>query len=126
MNTTPHGCKYASCGRARMRMRKRAAVAEPSAPRQQSYSHKTFIRCITFAPLRAPLYNVVSSSHVYLPSWMVRKKSMHVVNTTNKIPPPGPNLNTLGMKPLYNAAKPSSLATVTNSGNVQTYRVSPA
>lgn len=57
---------------------------------------------------------------------MVLKKSIQVVNTTNKIPPPGPNLNTLGMKPLYNAAKPSSFATSKTEGNVHLYLVEPA
>ena len=35
--------------------------------------------------------------------------------------PPGPSLNTLGRKPLYRAAKPSSLMTVATAGQAQLY-----
>ena len=43
------------------------------------------------------------------------------VNTTSKIPPPGPNLSTFGRKPLYRAEKPSSFMTVPSAGHAQLY-----
>ncbi len=51
----------------------------------------------------------------------VRIKPETTSKTTSKIPPPGPSLRTFGTKPLYNAAKPSSRATMATPGSVQLY-----
>lgn len=40
---------------------------------------------------------------------------------TNRTPPPGPNRRTLGAKPLYKAANPSSLNTTPRAGYAQLY-----
>lgn len=50
-----------------------------------------------------------------------RNQSITPVYTTNKTPPPGPNLSTFGKKPLYSAPNPSSLITVPNPGHAQLY-----
>lgn len=93
-----------------------------------------------FGRRKLPMYCLVEFPHVsniffdcvaffaFLPSqptsympFMPRKKSIIPVKTTSKIPPPGPNLSTLGMKPLYSAPKPSSLKTVPRAGKAQLY-----
>ena len=49
-------------------------------------------------------------------------KTPRVNSTTRRrTPPPGANRRTFGINPLYNAAKPSSRAIVTNAGYVQLY-----
>ncbi|KAK1032260.1 hypothetical protein LTR33_016851, partial [Friedmanniomyces endolithicus] len=54
-----------------------------------------------------------------------RKKSIMPVNTTNKIPPPGPSLRTFGKNPLYNAPNPSSLITSPSEGTAHPYFLTP-
>lgn len=46
---------------------------------------------------------------------------MTPVNTTRRIPPPGPNRRTLGTNPLYSELKPSSFITVPRAGQAQLY-----